>query len=74
MSSGRTDLANTLKTQVKLIRPGTTQLKNRFKNTANTYSKVSEKRTVQILSGYDVTNDFKSEPMSSSRTIHEIKK
>ena len=73
MSSGRTDLANTLKTQVKLIRPGTTQLKNRFKNKASTYSKVSEKRTGHILSGYDVTNDFKSEPMSSSRTIHEIK-
>ena len=73
MSSGRTDLANTLKTQVKLIRPGTTQLKNRFKNKANTYSKVSDKRTGQILFSNDVTNDFKSEPMSSSRTIHEIK-
>lgn len=73
MSSGRTDLANTLKTQVKLIRPGTTPLKNRFKNTANKFLKVSVKGTGQILSGYDVTSEFKSEPMLSSRTIHKIK-
>ncbi len=73
MSSERSDLANTLKTQVKLIRPGTTQLKNRFKNTANAYSKISEKKIGHVRSAFNETTDFKSEPMSTSRTIKEIK-
>jgi hypothetical protein len=53
IASGRTDLQNTLKTQVKLIRPGTTQLRNRFKNIAGNHSKISDRRIENILSAYN---------------------
>ena len=53
ISGGKTNLASALKTQVKLIRPGTTQLKNRFKNIASPHSKISDKRIDKILSTYN---------------------
>lgn len=68
------EMLQLMKTKTKLIRPGTTQLRNRFRNTTITYTKFTNKKVERVLSAWNDVTEYGLDPISTARSIKDLKK